>query len=220
MLRVGAIASAGAAAAWASGEDRAPGLVVTEVLFNVPREGGDANGDGERNATGDEFVELFNPTTATIDLAGYMICNRLTFDDAKTSRGVRFVFPSVDLPPGGVAVAFNGHGWDPEGPVGTAARAPSEGHPSFHGALVFTMELSRMRAFRNTGDFLVVVAPDGTPIEVVAWGKSDEDPPRGGRMSEVDDDPEGSVQRPRGDRPFASHVELDGRTSSPGEVPG
>src|SRR5690606_27204449 len=35
---------------------------ITEVLFNVPSGAkGDANGDGERDATGDEFIEIANP---------------------------------------------------------------------------------------------------------------------------------------------------------------
>jgi hypothetical protein len=46
--------------------------VITEVLYAVPRDG-DADQDGKRSATGDEFVELVNPHDKPISLKGYSI---------------------------------------------------------------------------------------------------------------------------------------------------
>ncbi|MFA6045777.1 MAG: hypothetical protein WC718_12405 [Phycisphaerales bacterium] len=51
-----------------------PHPLITEVLFNVPTGAkGDANGDGTRDAVGDEFVELINPHDKPIDLKGYVL---------------------------------------------------------------------------------------------------------------------------------------------------
>lgn len=51
--------------------------VITEVLYAVPRDG-DADQDGKRSATGDEFIELINPHDKAINLKGY------TLSDART----------------------------------------------------------------------------------------------------------------------------------------
>lgn len=51
-----------------------PHPLITEVLFDVPTgDAGDATGDGSRNATGDEFIELANPHSKPIQLGGYVI---------------------------------------------------------------------------------------------------------------------------------------------------
>lgn len=54
-----------------------PGEVVLhEVLVSVPQgEAGDANGDGIRDAYEDEFVEILNVSTQTIDLGGVSVAN-------------------------------------------------------------------------------------------------------------------------------------------------
>ncbi len=113
-----------------------PHPLITEVLYNVPGGAeGDADGDGVRSATGDEFVELVNPHDKPISLKGYTITDgknvkgkpgaggsrppaktpeksdappkpeTLPEDDAR----VRFVFPDVMLEPGQVVVVFNGY---------------------------------------------------------------------------------------------------------------
>jgi hypothetical protein len=51
-----------------------PHPLITEVLYAVPSgDEGDADGDGVRSATGDEFVELINPHTKPIRLKGYVL---------------------------------------------------------------------------------------------------------------------------------------------------
>ncbi|CAG0980713.1 hypothetical protein PHYC_01748 [Phycisphaerales bacterium] len=53
-----------------------PHPLITEVLFNVPPGAeGDADGDGIRSATGDEFVELVNPHGQPISLKGYILAD-------------------------------------------------------------------------------------------------------------------------------------------------
>jgi len=51
-----------------------PHPLITEVLYAVPSgKDGDADQDGKRSATGDEFVELINPHDKPINLKGYVL---------------------------------------------------------------------------------------------------------------------------------------------------
>jgi hypothetical protein len=196
--------------------------VITEVLFNVPKgEAGDANADGLRHATGDEFVEIANPTDRPLRLTGYTLTNRLTTGDPDTKRGVRFTFPDLTLPPGSVAVVFNGCESEIPGPVGTSDAPPAAPNPRFAGALVLSMgNGSRNRALANGGDFVLLSAPDGAPIDAVWWGACDPMPPeRTLRVAEAARSPKGSVQRGPHANELTPHPDLDGAPSSPGELP-
>ncbi len=49
-------------------------LILTEIMFDPPSDSiGDANGDGTRDSRSDEFIELYNRGSSTIDLSGYQI---------------------------------------------------------------------------------------------------------------------------------------------------
>lgn len=115
-----------------------PHPLITEVLYAVPTgDEGDADGDGVRSATGDEFVELINPHTRPIRLKGYVLTDgRNLVSSGGTSRAsrreppagttpargtqggsggeidrksrIRFEFPDITLQPGQVVVVFNG----------------------------------------------------------------------------------------------------------------
>ena len=55
-------------------DDNDFGLILTEFLADPPNGLiGDANGDGERNASQDEFLEFLNVTNEAIDLSGIAI---------------------------------------------------------------------------------------------------------------------------------------------------
>jgi len=61
---------------------------------------GDANGDGTRDATDDEFIELVNAGAAAVDMSGYTLSD--AFD-------VRHTIPAgTILQPGDVLVVFGG----------------------------------------------------------------------------------------------------------------
>ncbi|MCA9310327.1 MAG: lamin tail domain-containing protein, partial [Phycisphaerales bacterium] len=129
-----------------------PAPVISEVLFAVPRTDADANRDGHRHSTGDEFVEIWNPTDEPVTLTGYTLASRLAAADPEPARGFHFTFPRFTLPPRGVAVIFNGFDWRPKGPVGTSGHAPRAPHPDFGGAWVFTAAISSPNhAFSNGG---------------------------------------------------------------------
>ncbi len=74
-------------------------LVINEIHAD-PASGtaGDANGDGFRHATWDEFIEFYNTGNSAIDLSGY------TISDA---NGVRHTFPNgTTIPAGGFLTVF------------------------------------------------------------------------------------------------------------------
>lgn len=146
-----------------------PHPVITEVLFDVPGgDAGDANGDGKRHVSGDEFVELYNPHDKAIQLRGYTLTDSNPADKGR----VRFVFPALELPPGGVVVVFNGFQSSWFGPVGDEKGAPAAVNERFHNAWVLTMKApSQYVAFSNSGDHVLLTAPDGTAVHRVSWGE-------------------------------------------------
>ena len=73
-LVMGSLGSAVAAAAADPGSLPFPHPLITEVLYAVPSgDRGDANGDGTRDAVGDEFIELVNLHDRPIQLKGYTL---------------------------------------------------------------------------------------------------------------------------------------------------
>jgi hypothetical protein len=159
-----------------------PHPLITEVLYAVPgKDAGDANQDGVRDAAGDEFVELTNPHDRTIQLAGYILTDRNPEDKGK----LRFRFPRFELPPGGVVVVFNGYKQTFIGPVGDFVMAPPAADVRFHDAFIFTMKVgSPLTSFANDGDYVLLSAPDGTPLHCIKWGKFDETIPEGAALVE------------------------------------
>lgn len=80
------------------------GLVINELLPSPTNAAGfyvDANQDGAYSSIDDEFIELLNTSTNSIDVAG------LWLTDANTNIR-RHVFSSRILPPGGSIVVFGG----------------------------------------------------------------------------------------------------------------
>lgn len=97
------------------------GFIINEVLYDPPSgDAGDANGDGTRSASQDEFIEFVNDSNQEVDLSGF----RLFDNTALTNNEPRHVFPDGTIvPPGGIYVLFGGGA--PFGDFGTAQVAPS-----------------------------------------------------------------------------------------------
>ena len=156
----------------------APHPIITEVLYAVPLDRGDpslgdANLDGERHATGDEFIELFNPHDEPIELGGYVLSDAHPLDKNR----FEFTFPELTLEPGQAAVVFNGKDQTFASTVGDAEDA-GEPQPDFNNAYVLDAgNGNRMIGLANKGDAVVLVAPDGTPISFIDWGTTEADPP-------------------------------------------
>lgn len=206
----------------ALGAEPPPHPIITEVLFNVPTgAAGDANRDGERHATGDEFIELFNPTAQTINLKGYTLTNRLATDDPDTSRGVRFTFPDCTLEPGQIVLVFNGYEADIPGPLGTQDQAPTSPNDAFSNALVFIIDpRSSNNALANSADYLLLSDREGNPVEAIVWGEPDPAPSDDiPTIHEVPKNPRSSVQIRFPDRKFEPHRSIDKHPFSPGRLP-
>ncbi|MFG0275970.1 MAG: lamin tail domain-containing protein, partial [Phycisphaerales bacterium] len=200
-----------------------PHPVITEIFFHgLPRAmGGDANLDGQRSVTGDEFVELVNPHDQPIELGGYQILD----GQPNPEWRLTWTFPQMTLAPGERVVVFNGFRQDEiPGADGTTDRAPRMKNPHFGDAWVFSMRvLEPWRAFTNEADFVLLRAPDGVDIDVIAWGANPEramEPPTDAmRFARVMPEPVGSYQRIDPFGPIMLHKDIDGRTYSPGEIP-
>ena len=64
------------------------GLRITEILYDIPSSpNGDPNGDGTRQPAGDEFVEIYNGSNASVDLSAYQLIER--------EKQVVFTFPVI-----------------------------------------------------------------------------------------------------------------------------
>ncbi len=97
--------------------DPSRAIFVNEVLADPPTGAdGDANHDGVRDGTQDEFVELVNGSTSeTIGMSGWTIKTRAT---GSTTETTRFTFPvGTALPAGEAAVIFGGGTFNPTDPV-------------------------------------------------------------------------------------------------------
>lgn len=197
-----------------------PHPLIVEVLYAVPTgPGGDANQDGTRHASGDEFIEIVNPHDKPIQLLGYTLTDGSQSEKAK----VRFTFPACVVAPGRVVVVFNGNGATWVGPVGDSKAAPAKGNDRFAGALVFTMRVTSAKvALGNEGDEVLLTAPNNKPVQRLRWGTAAEgakpDPavpleetlPLVKRASVVRSGVEAGAA-------WRAHNEVDGRMFSPGE---
>jgi len=125
-----------------STSDPSAGFIINEVLYDPPGGSeGDANGDGTRSASEDEFIEFVNDTDQPVDLSGFML-----FDEANlATMEPRHVFPDgTIIAPRSVYVLFGGGI-----PTGT-----------FGGATVATSSTGNMN-LSNAGDIITVLDANG-----------------------------------------------------------
>ena len=124
-----------------------PHVVISEVLADPPDgAAGDANGDGSRHSYEDEFVELHNADSDTVDISGWLV------GDDDVDVGSMFRFPdAVLLAPGERVVLFGG------------------GLPQLAGARAFVDDGRIGNGLTNGGDAVVLLRAEGDTIdEVVA----------------------------------------------------
>jgi hypothetical protein len=121
-------------------------LVLSEIHADPdPTIAGDANGDGTRDGTEDEFVELVNITAGSLDLSGVTIADAVT---------VRHTFPPGTIVPSGGAVVVFGGGT----PTG-----------SFGGSVV-QVASGGMLGFNNTGDTVTVSNAGAVQLDQHTYG--------------------------------------------------
>jgi hypothetical protein len=127
-------------------------LVINEFLADPPNDAaGDANCDGIRDGTDDEFVEIVSVSSMALDLGG------VTVNDSTPT--INFTFPSgTTLDPGGAVVVFGG---------GTPMCA--------FGADVLVFDSGGL-GLNNEGDTIIVADRGGTVISTATYtGTSSDD---------------------------------------------
>jgi hypothetical protein len=128
-------------------------LFFNEILADPADDApGDANGDGTRSSSEDEFVELVNLSADSLDLTGWMLG-----DDEL----INFAFPAgYKLAPRHILVVFGGgdvtgiDGYDAD-PLVTR---------------VFSAEGMVGNGLANGGEYIVLKSPDGTADTYAAYG--------------------------------------------------
>ena len=146
-------------------------LVINEYLADPPGSAaadliGDANGDGSRSSSQDEFVEIINRTSETIDLSGFKLSD---------ADEVRHVFAKGTVVPPFEAVVVFGGG-KPKGSFGNAA----EEH------LVFTASTGSL-SLNNGGDTIRLTDAQGHVIQEIVFGAAE-----GGANQSINRDPDGN----------------------------
>jgi hypothetical protein len=132
---------------WMGYRVRGSGLAVkiNEVLADPPNElAGDANRDGVRDSGDDEFVEIVNCGSTTMDLAGWKISD---------GTSVRHVFPDsgMTIEPGEFVTVFGG------------------GSPTGFAGLVFTASTGGL-SLTNTGDVVSLLDRSGGLVDIFSFG--------------------------------------------------
>lgn len=110
---------------------------------------GDANGDGVRDASDDEFVEILNTGTTAVDVSGWTISDAV---------GLRHTFPANTVIPAREAAVVFGGG-TPTGGFGNAASS----------GLVFTASSGAL-GLNNTGDTVTLADDLGATVQAVTYG--------------------------------------------------
>lgn len=140
-------------------------LVINEYLADPPDgDAGDANGDGSRSSSQDEFVELVNRTDAAMDISGYKL------SDAESVRHV-FAHGTI-IPPFEAVVVFGGGA--PQGRFGNAS----------DNALVFEASSGGL-SLNNGGDTIKLEDAGGRTVQEIKFGAAE-----GGANESLNRDPD------------------------------
>jgi hypothetical protein len=132
-------------------------VLINEFLADPPDgTAGDANRDGTRDASQDEFIELVNTTTHDIDISGYRILTRGTGSDT-----LRHTFAAGTILRSCTAIVVFGGG--------TASFNPND--PAFGGAQVVKASSGGL-SLVNGGGSITVQDAANTIVNVVAYGGS------------------------------------------------
>ncbi len=124
-----------------------PGLMLNEVLADPPADmAGDANQDGTRDASQDEFIEIVNYGTQLVNLSGWAIAD---------GTGTRFVFAQGATIMSGKALVVFGGGNPPD----RLGNSP-------------TYVTKSMLGLNNGGDTISLIAPDGVVVDKLIYDKA------------------------------------------------
>jgi len=164
-----------------------PVVLINELLADPPSDdGGDANGDGVRSATQDEFVELVSLASQPLEMGGWSLSD---------SFGTRFVFPQgTQLLPGRALLVFGG--------------GDSAGFRDFQAETGAETFAASSLGLNNTGDTVTLYRADGTVSDVVVFdleGGKDRSLTR-----QTDGDPDAAFILHPGESPFSPGTTQNG----------
>nr|MBA2340676.1 Ig-like domain-containing protein [Pyrinomonadaceae bacterium] len=170
-----------------------PTLVINEALIDPPDDlSGDANRDGVRSATQDEFVEIVNGTASDIDISSYQILTRSTTG----TDGLRHTFAAGTIIPAGAAVVVFG---------GAQSSTFNPNDPAFGGAQVFLASSGGLSLI-NSGGTITLRDASGVNLDQLTYGGS----------SELDGDKNQSITRsPDITGDFTLHATAAGSANRP-----
>jgi len=132
-------------------------IVINELLADPPDGlNGDANHDGVRDTSADEFVELVNSTTHDIDLSGYQLQSRSL---TATNDTLRHRFAQGTTLFSGTAIVVFGGG------------APSASNPVFGGSQIVKASSGGL-SLVNGGGVVTLRNSKGETVTSVAYGAS------------------------------------------------
>lgn len=159
-------------------------LVVNEILFDPPSgDSGDANGDGTRSASADEFIEFVNNSNNPLDISGYKVYDATQFALLPGEDSPNHTVPAnTIIPANGIYVLFGGG--TPTGIPGDVVQASTSGNLNLNNTSdVMTMtdavgnvvvsydsdavglnmgaDQSAMRSPNITGDFVLHISVNG-----------------------------------------------------------
>jgi len=134
-------------------------ILINEVLADPPGAAptdsiGDANHDGVRSSSDDEFVELVNSTSRDIDISGYQLLAR---SSAAASDTLRHTFAAGTIVAARTAVVIFGGG------------APNPSDPVFGGALILKASTGGL-SLSNTGGIVTVRDGSGAVANIFEYG--------------------------------------------------
>ena len=132
-----------------SSEVNLPPILISEIHAD-PASGtaGDANGDGTRSATQDEFIELLNPGLTDVDVSGWTLADGIQ---------VRHTFPANTVIPAREAAVVFGGG-TPTGDFGNAAA----------NGLVFTASTGTL-SLNNAGDTVTLADDSSATVQTETY---------------------------------------------------
>lgn len=136
-------------------------LVINEILADPPEgAAGDANQDGTRSSTQDEFIELVNASAIDLNIGGYQLAVRGSND----ADIVRHTFaPDTIIAPGTAVLVFGG----------AQSNTFNSAHPAFAGALVRTASTGGL-SLTNGGSVVKLLDAQGATIEQLTYGGATE----------------------------------------------
>ena len=130
-------------------------VTINEFLADPP-DGlvGDANHDGVRDASADEFIELVNSTPRDLDITGYLVKTRGGTNSAEVTR---HRFPSRTILAAGTSIVVFGGG------------TPSSTDSVFGGAQVVKASSGGL-SLNNTAGTITVLDQDSSLVTFVSYG--------------------------------------------------